>query len=96
MNSPSLNEHYEVYSHSDHDEILDENHDTDASASDPETNDFVDPNSLTAMEHMEHSPSPPVDDQWEASPNLGDPELGIYKDIGVLTEPKIPKLKIAQ
>ena len=44
------------------------------------------------------SQSPPIDDQQEASPNLGDPgpELGIYKDIGVPMEPKIHELKIAQ
>jgi hypothetical protein len=47
---------------------------------------------------MERSQSPPIDDQREASPNLGDPgpELGIYEDIGVPMEPKIHELKIAQ
>jgi len=90
-----LNEHYQVYSHRDHNETLDGNCDTNASASGPETEDFVDPNSLAAMER---SQSPPIDDQREASPNLGDPgpELGIYEDIGVLMEPKIHELKIAQ
>jgi len=74
---------------------LDRNCDTNSSASGPETKDFVDPNSLTVMEH---SLSWPIDDQWEASTNLGDPgpELGIYEDIGVPMEPKIHKLKIAQ
>ena len=76
-------------------DTLDRNCDTNASASGPETEDFVDPNSLAVMEH---SLSWPIDDQWEASPNLGDPgpELGIYEDIGVPMEPKIHKLKIAQ
>ena len=90
----SLPSHYEleVCSHGDHNKTLHENHDTDTSAS-PETDDFVDPNSLAAMER---SQSPPIDYQHEASPNLRDPELGIYEDIGVPMEPKIRELKIAQ
>ena len=95
-NSPPLNEHYQNYSHSNHNETLDGNCDTNVSASGSKTKDhLVDPNSLAVMER---SQSPPIDDQQEASPNLGDPgpELGIYKDIGVPIEPKIHELKIAQ
>ena len=94
-NSPSSNGHYEAHSRSDHDEIRDENRDTDASASGTETDGFVDPNSLAAMERSQ-SPPPPIDDQREASPILVDLEVGVYEDIGAPIEPKIHELRIAQ
>ena len=94
-NSPSSNEHYEAHSHSDHDEIRDENRDTDASASGTATDGFVDPNSLAAMERSQ-SPPPPIDDQREASPIPVDLEVGMYEDIGAPIEPKIHELRIAQ
>jgi hypothetical protein len=61
MNSPPLNAHYEdqIRSQSDHDETLGEDHESDVSACGSDTDDFVDLNSLAAMEH---SQSPPIDD----------------------------------
>src|SRR5882762_784618 len=52
----------------------------------------MDPNSLAAIEH----PQSPIDDQQGASLILGDPEVGIYEDVGAPIEPKIHELKIAQ
>ena len=92
MHSPMLNEHCKVHSCSDHNHELHETHDA-MPATGAKTDNFVDPDSLAAMEY---SQSPPINDQQEASPNLGNPELGIYEDIGVLMEPKIHELKIAQ
>jgi hypothetical protein len=94
-NTPSSNGHYEAHSRSDHDKIRDENRDTDALASGTETDGFVDPNSLAAMERSQ-SPPPPIDDQREASPILVDLEVGVYEDIGAPIEPKIHELRIAQ
>jgi hypothetical protein len=52
----------------------------------------MDPDSLTAMECSQTL----TDNQWETSPSLGNPEVGIYEDISTPIEPKIHELKIAQ
>jgi hypothetical protein len=64
----------------------------DTFASTVDTNDSMDPDSLTAMECSQTL----TDDQREASPSLSNPEVGIYEDIGAPIEPKIHELKIAQ
>ena len=92
MNSPTWNEVY-PNSQSDHDETPHQNDELDMLASSADTSDFVDPNSLAALEC---SQSPPTDDLQAASLILGDPEVGIYEDVGAPIEPKIHELKIAQ
>jgi hypothetical protein len=86
MSSPEMIGDHEVHSNS---QSRDEQ---DTFASTVDTNDSMDPDSLTAMERSQT----PTDDQREASPSLSNPEVGIYEDIGAPIEPKIHELKIAQ
>lgn len=96
--SPASSSQHKVYpthpnSLSDRDETLHMDYESDASASEADANDVVDPNSLAAMER---SQSPAIDDQREASPILEGPEVGVYEDIGAPLEYKIHELQIAQ